>query len=361
MRFYLVLPMLVLPFITIAFWLMGGGANASNTVVKKSGLNTSLPDAHNGKDSGRDKMSFYEMANADSAKRNEQLRNDPNFKAQSVPLVTEEIEEHEILQPKVRAIRERIKIPEYRESVVSQVENYSPLASLQSPKVQVDPDLEAINQTIEKLSALQYPAKAADKIVPEAGKEVLSVNASTDDDVTYFGKQVTKVDGRQFLNENGANQKADFLFSAIIPTAQALQAGSVVRLQLSQSITLGHVIIPAGSMVYGVCSIENERLFIHISSIQFANVIYPVVLSVFDLDGVEGIHVPGSVSRDVVKSAAEQSLQSVNVLSLDPSIKTQAVTAGISAAKNLLSKKVKSIRVTIAAGYRVLIRDNKTN
>jgi hypothetical protein len=51
----------------------------------------------------------------------------------------------------------------------------------------------------------------------------------------------------------------------------------------------------------------------------------------------------------------------VNVLSLDPSIKTQAVTAGIGAAKSLLSKKVKTIRATIAAGYRVWLRDNKSN
>jgi hypothetical protein len=79
------------------------------------------------------------------------------------------------------------------------------------------------------------------------------------------------------------------------------------------------------------------------------------------MDGIEGIRVPGSLSRDVIKSSAEQSLQSVNVLSLDPSIKTQAITAGIGAARNLLSRKVKIVRATITAGYDVLLRDNKVN
>jgi hypothetical protein len=42
---------------------------------------------------------------------------------------------------------------------------------------------------------------------------------------------------------------------------------------------------------------------------------------------------------------------------LNPSIGVQAASAGISAAKNLLSKKVRLIKVTVKAGYRVLLWD----
>jgi conjugative transposon TraM protein len=360
-RFYLMLPLLVLPFITIAFGLMGGGSAASGVSVRKNGLNTALPDAHNGKDSGRDKMSFYEMANAESAKRNEQLRNDPNFKAKPNEPVEEVIEEREISQSRVRAIRERIKIPDDRQSDVTAVQNYLPQRPVQSTRQEVDPDLEAINQTIEKLAALQNPVKAAEKVTAEVRKEILFVNASTDNDETYFGKKVSRVESKEFLNDNGSNKKPAVSFAAFAPTEQVLQTGSVLKLQLRQSITIAGVIIPSGTSLHGVVTIENERLFVQISSIQFAGNIYPVALSVFDMDGIEGIRVPGSVSRDVIKSTAEQSLQSVNVLSLDPSIKTQAVTAGIGAAKNLLSRKVKTVRATITAGYNVLLRDNKAN
>jgi conjugative transposon TraM protein len=358
-RFYLVLPLLVLPFVTIAFWLMGGGANASNAVVKKSGMNTALPDADNAKDSGRDKMSFYEMANADSAKRSEQLRNDPNFKGQPISPMAEE--ERQISQSKVHAIRERIKIPEYHEPVAAPVENYMPPRSVQPAKQQVDPDLEAINQTIEKLAALQNPVKPAEKNLPEVRKEALSVNTSTTDEETYFGKKTIPTERKQFFNDIGSEKKLPVSFPAVVPTEQVLQNGSVIKLQLKQSIMIAGALIPAGTTVHGSVAIENERLFVQISSIQFANSIYPVALSVFDLDGIEGLHVPGSIPRDVVKSTAEQSLQSVNVLSLDPSIKTQALSAGIGAAKNLLSRKVKVVRATIPAGYGVLLRDNKAN
>ena len=35
----------------------------------------------------------------------------------------------------------------------------------------------------------------------------------------------------------------------------------------------------------------------------------------------------------------------------------QATTAGIQAAKGLLSKKIKLVKVTVKAGYRVLLKD----
>ncbi len=360
-RFYLILPLLVLPFITIAFWLMGGGAVASGVANRKSGLNTALPDAHNGKDSARDKMSFYEMANADSAKRNEQLRNDPNFKAKQNEPVEEVIEERVISQPRVRANREKIKIPEYNELANSVVPNYATERTVQPAKPSVDPDLEAINQTIEKLAALQNPAKPAEKTPQETRKEVLTVNPSSEEDETFFGKKASSPKQNKFLNEKTPDSKSNKSFAAFAPTEQVLQTGSVIRLQLRQSISIKGAIIPAGTSLHGAVSIENERLFVQISNIQFANTIYPVSLTVFDLDGIEGLHIPGSASRDLIKSTAEQSLQSVNVLSLDPSLKTQALTAGIGLTKNLLGRKVKVVRATITAGYDVLLRDNKVN
>lgn len=360
-RFYLMLPLLVIPFITIAFGLMGGGTIASANTGHKTGLNTVLPDANNGKDSGRDKMSFYEMATADSAKRNEQLRNDPNFQERNIVPVAGGVQADEIQKLKVSAIRERIKMPTFKEAEDKPVDNYVPRVSIQPTKTQVDPDLEAINQTIEKLAALQNPVKSSEKNIPIVGKEALSVNASDQDDISYFGKKVTSFESKQFLNYNGSGQKTTVSFLAVVPMEQELQTGSVIKLQLKQSIAVAGIIIPAGTSVHGTVSIENERLFVHIGSIQFANVVYPVALSVFDLDGIEGIHVPGSTSRDVMKSTAEQSLQSVNVLSMDPSIKTQALSAGIDAAKNLLSRKVKVVRATVTAGYSVLLRDNKMN
>jgi hypothetical protein len=74
---------------------------------------------------------------------------------------------------------------------------------------------------------------------------------------------------------------------------------------------------------------------------------------------MEGIFVPGSLARDVAKSSADNALQSVGISGFDLSLKTQAAAAGIGAAKSLLSKKVKQARVTVGAGYQVLLCDQK--
>lgn len=353
-RFYLVLPFLVLPFVTVAFWLMGGGVAASGNITK-SGLNMSLPDARVAKDSARDKLSFYEMANADSAKREEQLRNDPNTHPKQM---AEAIEVREMPDTRIR-LPQKMRMPLQRESSVLPAEEYIPTQPQQITKREVDPDIEAINQTLEKLAALQHPAKSGEKVVSEEQRQVLQVGALAGDDESYFGKKQLLAERKQFLNEKASGAKSAASFAAFVPVEQTLQNGSVIKLRLKQAITVNGEIIPSGASVHGVVTLENERVFAQISSIQYGGYVYPVSLSVFDMDGIEGIHVPGSVARDVMKSAAEQSLQSVNVLSLDPSIKTQALTAGVGLAKNLLTRKVKIVRATVTAGYSVLLRDNK--
>jgi hypothetical protein len=81
-KMLLVLPLMVIPFITLAFWAMGGGKgtadmNQSNT---NAGLNLQLPNANLKDDKNEDKLSFYKEADADSLKREELLRNDPYYK-----------------------------------------------------------------------------------------------------------------------------------------------------------------------------------------------------------------------------------------------------------------------------------------
>ena len=80
-----------------------------------------------------------------------------------------------------------------------------------------------------------------------------------------------------------------------------------------------------------------------------------------DLDGIAGIYIPGAITRDVAKQSTDQAIQSIRLASLDPSVGAQAASAGIQAAKSLIGRKVKLVKVTVKAGYRVLLRDNKAS
>jgi len=59
----------------------------------------------------------------------------------------------------------------------------------------------------------------------------------------------------------------------------------------------------------------------------------------------------------VAKQSADNSLQLMELSTMDPSFKAQAATAGIGAAKSFLSKKVKQVKVMVKAGYKVLLKD----
>src|SRR5690606_14150569 len=109
--------------------------------------------------------------------------------------------------------------------------------------------------------------------------------------------------------------------------------------------------------LYGVCALNGERLTISINSIHHANQILPVSLSVFDLDGLEGIYIPGAIARDVAKQSSNQAVQGLQLGSLNPSLEMQAASAGIETAQNLIAKKTRLIKVTVKAGYRVLLMD----
>ena len=80
-KFYLVLPLLALPFITFFFIALGGGRKASkqDAAPHAGGINTLLPEAHFKKGKDKDKLALYEEKRRDSVKIREAIRNDPYY------------------------------------------------------------------------------------------------------------------------------------------------------------------------------------------------------------------------------------------------------------------------------------------
>jgi len=119
------------------------------------------------------------------------------------------------------------------------------------------------------------------------------------------------------------------------------------------------MLIPKDNFLFGEATLSGERLGIKIGSIRYQNSLFPVELSVYDLDGMLGIYIPGAITRDVAKQSADRTIQGIGLTTLDPSLGAQAASAGIEAARDMISKKVKLIKVTVKAGYQVLLRDEK--
>jgi conjugative transposon TraM protein len=133
--------------------------------------------------------------------------------------------------------------------------------------------------------------------------------------------------------------------------------GAVVKLRLLNDLYINGSLIPKGNFVFGIASLNGERLEVEINSIRYNQSLYPVKLEVYDIDGLPGIYIPGAITRDVAKQSVDNTLQLMELSTMDPSLKAQATAAGIGAAKTLLSKKVKQVKVMVKAGYKVLLRD----
>jgi hypothetical protein len=81
-------------------------------------------------------------------------------------------------------------------------------------------------------------------------------------------------------------------------------------------------------------------------------------MTVHDVDGLEGIHIPGAISRDAAKQGMDQGIRDLGLYNMNASLGAQAASAGIQTVKSIVGGKVKLVKVTVHSGYKVLLTDN---
>ena len=401
-KFMLVLPLITLPFVTIIFWALGGGsANASGGTVKSTpGLNLQLPDA-NLSDDKADKLSFYNKAVEDSNRLRMEMQNDPYYRNRldTLPAIPFQQSPQSSLNPspyhpagisnpteariyeRLDALNDAIQPPPAKmtgnendfpangqSDLTGDVDRLENMMQLMNEKGADDPEMKQLGTVLDKILDIQHPERVNENTRErslEKKVQVFSVSPfKTHVPVSYFGSERKADTSRRqswgFYGDgvhNAAANPAPNAVPAVVQETQIVTTGSTVKLRLLSSVYVNGLLIPAGSFVYGTASLEDERLLIKIPGIRCGDNLLPVSLTVHDIDGLAGVYIPGSISRDVAKQSADQSLQSSELLSLDPSLKAQAAAAGISTVKGLLSKKVKLVKVTLKAGYKVLLKD----
>ena len=148
--------------------------------------------------------------------------------------------------------------------------------------------------------------------------------------------------------------------AACISENQIIEQGGRVKLRLLQPLQAGNITVPENSLVTGAAVIQGERLDILISSIEYAGNIIPVQLATYDIDGQKGIFVPGSETRNAAKDAAGTVSESMgNSVSFARSAGQQVVmdlTRGVmQGGTRLIAGRVRAVKVTLKAGYKVLL------
>ncbi|MBS1915569.1 MAG: conjugative transposon protein TraM [Bacteroidetes bacterium] len=407
-RFLLMLPVLVLPFTILLFRVLGGGTGNPGTlpVDGVSGINNKLPDAHFKNVKEKDKLAMYEQAGKDSARFRDALKNDPY--AAFEPRIKDSSQNS---SGELQAIFQRAaskynqfslsglqatvngqnvdsneqkvfeRIAQLKTVLYNNKQNRSSPGSINSTTIPAleqqnnlgpqkriatkDPELEQLDQMLEKVMLIQHPEKMKDSLeqitrknkpvpanVNKAAKAAIITSMTTP---SSSSKETNQFYG---LDDNVAVKASQNTIEAFIPETQTFTTGATIKLRLLTDIEIGTLHIPQDEFVYGIASLSNDRLKIAISSVGYKNNLIPVSLSVYDADGQEGVYVPGSINRDAGKQSADEALSTLGITTFDPSIGAQAASAGIQAAKSLIGKKIKLVRITIKEGYHVYLKDN---
>jgi conjugative transposon TraM protein len=410
-QFYMLLPVLVIPFMTMFFWALGGGkGEIAVNETKNVGLNMTLPDAKFKDDiNAWDKLSLYQKASRDSLKISQAKKSDPYFQLRPLKVDQDtagrgEDKNKGSVNPSLGERKESLDETEakvYKKLTELQKEIDKPSASpMKNKQVQVrdievdkrfgddvdrlegmmqlmqddpsqDKEMEEINGVLNKILDVQHPERVKQRLEKvEKDNPSFSAKAQTEqDEIGLIGNDMSRnslpgMEENRFYGLDASVLPAidANAISAEIYGNQNLVTGSVVKMELLQDINVNDNHIPKNQFVYGVCALNGERLTIKVNSIRYGNSIFPVSLVVYDIDGLEGIYVPGAIAKDAAKRSSNQAIQDIQLSSLDPSLEVQAASAGIETAKVMLSKKTQLIQVTAKAGYKVFLKDkNRQN
>jgi conjugative transposon TraM protein len=420
LKMLLVLPLLVLPFLTMAFWALGGGKNTSNGPTgagTQQGLNLDLPSAHLKDDKNEDKLTYYEKAQKQEGK-NQVGQKDSVFKLQDsvgddneldnvlanspskytpVPkgpytgLNTSPVHAEGYKDPTEDKIRDRLRQLEYEinkpqptpftthERVNtgsetpesgSDVERMEAMMKELQEKGASDPEMAKLEGMLDKILDIQHPTRVNERLkerslqLKTAAFPVLTTDGKANTSLLTSdttSKRKALKNGFYGCNDSKQSEGVQNAVEAVVHQTQTIVSGSNVKLRLQNDIYVNGTLIPRGNFLSGLASLDGERLHIEVSSIRFNNSIFPVKLGVYDLDGQAGVNIPGALARDVARQSADNSVQNVELGTLSPSLAAQATAAGINTAKSLLTRKLKLVRVTIKAGYKVLLWNKDAN
>jgi conjugative transposon TraM protein len=413
-KMLLVFPLLLLPFLTLAFWALGGGKGVTDKnkmAATKEGLNLDLPSANIKDDGNEDKLSFYEKAKQQEEKSKDAMQTDSLFKLRdsvsdpnklddivahspskydpspkdpSTGLNTSPIHSEKYKDATEDKIMERVKqlqqeinkpqtnpgtdsnvsLPNENVDMGSDVDRLEGMMKMMQDKKEGDPEMQKLEGMLDKILDIQHPDRVKERLKEKSMQQktnafpVLAISNSVNSSLLTSdtnGKEKKVRNGFYGLHGQTDRSETQNAVEAVVNETQTLVSGSVVKLRLLNDVYINGTLIPKDNFLFGTASVEGERLNIDITTIRYNNSIFPVKLTVYDLDGIAGINVPGAITRDVAKQSADNSLQSLELATMNSSLAGQATTAGINAAKSLLSKKVKLVKVVVKAGYKVLL------
>ena len=185
--------------------------------------------------------------------------------------------------------------------------NYADASKEKTQSVQQDPvkylkQQMLVMDSLEKARDPEYQSKLAAEQMLKANKEKMDEFLNSTFNVSKSG-----------IN-NGFNafykEKENSFIKAVIDENNKGLLGSRIRFRLLEDIFVGNRKIDKGSILYGqISGFSMQRVDLTIVSVFTKGEIFPVNLSIYDIDGMKGLYVPQSVFRDMLREMGSNSVQ----------------------------------------------------
>lgn len=163
--------------------------------------------------------------------------------------------------------------------------------------------------------------------------------------------------------KSSANKNA---IKAYVHSEQVVMAGSTLKMRLGEpAYTDNGIAVPKNSPVFGiVTNIDGERVNVEITSINVNGNILPFKKDVYSKDALLGIYVPGNPKSEITKDAAGGAIDGLPVSGIPgvdaaTQIATTIASSAANAGKQVISKNVKKIKVTIKTNYEIYLRPDE--
>ena len=210
---------------------------------------------------------------------------------------------------------------------------------------------------IDSISKVNDPAYQEQQ---QKKKEVETLQRTAEREVY----RVHKSNGTAVLFNTVTREKTGKFIEAIID--QDIKNGTLgarLRIRLLDDILIGNAIVSKGTYLYALISgYEAQRVKLTISSVMINDRIFPIELSIYDLDGMEGLYVPASAFREFSKELGGNTTDGMNLTMQQNSdamsqLYMSALQRMFTSTSQAVSKSIKKNKANIKYGTSVYLID----
>lgn len=388
-----VLPLIVLPFLVGFYFLyqrmVGKSIEKQNSLVQQTeGYDISIPIPETNSEIDNKFKSLKEEFNSDESNLRtyiEEIEDEEQDKGIIVDLMT----------PEERAIKDSIDaakklsedlLKKQQENISKMVNqnngssHYNDLADL------VNPNPSSHIKDIQRITSLNEDDIIEKELENEVENELASftqqmriIDSIQNPDKYYIAppvepipkKEYAKINTRKVQNEvfnTITRENKNTSIKALLDEGIIVYKGSRIRLRLMKDVFLNEMYLKKGTYLYGIVkNFKNQRVIINIPSILLDGEIIETNISLYDLDGLEGVFVPSSQFREFVNdlgggtagnSGSTLSGQNQTNAGLGDQLLFDAATNAVQTSTKALEKLIRKNKARFKYNSQVILKNS---